>query len=329
MRTTLTALTFLAAAALASTATGETFTEIELGDQIQGTIPDADPVVVPFMGLRDTLATFQVTTAAAGALPTVTLLTPDRLLVPTEQATKTDKKGKKVTVKKLPLPASGRYFLLISAGIPTDFTLKTKGKLLAKVTEAVPISVAATHDRPFAALPGTLLTVKMKQAKLSALSPLIVAVLEPDGDEVDLSRYKRKTTETLDSISKIRLDAFGDFTIQLGTQEGSAGDLGNLKFKAKHPKPRRSKLVVADLRVDPFVDGFSATQAFDNQTLAAVTVTGSFFRKGVELTLELQTEDDVTLVPTVETRQSHTRISASFDFRNDDLGPFPTRVMGD
>ena len=61
----------------ARSAWGETLSEIELGDQIIGAVPDEDPIVIPFLGLSRSLATFQVK-ADAGSFPTISVLTPAR-----------------------------------------------------------------------------------------------------------------------------------------------------------------------------------------------------------------------------------------------------------
>ncbi|MHC4860247.1 MAG: hypothetical protein ACYTDY_09180, partial [Planctomycetota bacterium] len=243
---------------------------------------------------------------------------------------KTDKKGKKLTVKKLELPVSGRYFLLITTQAPTDFTLKTKAKLLKKLVEKIPIASASVHDEFYAALPGSQLSVKLSRLKLSVLQPRIVGVLDPTGAEIDLSPFKLKTNERMESVSGIQLERFGDHTIRLGAKEGSLGDVATMKVKAKHPKPRKSKLDGANIRVDPVIDAISVPVAFDNNKipdgadLPDVSVTGSFFRKGVALTLE--SPGGPTLTPTSLSRPNHTLIIASFDLGDEPVGDYEVVV---
>ena len=82
------ALILLAALAAAVPVTAQTsaFTEIEPGDLVTGRTPalstgGADPVVIPFLGLDGSLVTFSVK-ADAGSFPLLTILRPDRTLLP-------------------------------------------------------------------------------------------------------------------------------------------------------------------------------------------------------------------------------------------------------
>ena len=179
-------LVLLAILAGAGSVWGETYSAIELGDQLIGEVPDEDPVVIPFLGLSRSLATFQVV-ADAGSFPQISVLTPERTELPVGTHSKFDKKGRKVVVKKLELPASGRYCLLLTTKSPTAFVLKTKAKLLKKLAERVPISQVVPRPVEFAALPGTLLSEKTTRPGFSVLMPRIVGVLDPDGAEIDLS----------------------------------------------------------------------------------------------------------------------------------------------
>ena len=161
-----------------------------------------------------------------------------------DPALKKDTSSKSL-LKNVPVPTTGSFFLTIE-GDPTGptgtYSLKTAVKPAPKIPTVVDTITGASdeHVVEFDARPGTRLDVVVSAAKKSDVIPRVVAVLDPDGVEVDLQAdgVKRKQTTTKDILKKVTLGAFGTYRLVIGGEGASQGDF-TAKLKLKNGKPEK------------------------------------------------------------------------------------------
>ncbi len=316
----LSAILCLAAFAAPAAAEGPS----EPGDTVTGAFTAAEPVIIPFRGLEGSLVTFTVV-SRPGTLDSLEIQYREGTSWPAfEVAQKLDRKARKIVAKKVLLPRTGTFYLLVhpapSADLPVTFTVKTKAKLPKKRTlNPFPVSNVKPAEVAFPAMPGALLTVKIQAGKISTLLPRIDGILDPSGAEVDLSGVKRKSKEKSDLVAKVPLTSFGDYTIRIGTREGSGGDVGKLSIKAKQPKPRKAKISADVLDVYPFletVNGVKHESVLESEA-KVLFLGGRYFAPGAEVVLEDPDQPGVPLTEGFDltvTRLDHRTLQAVFTY---------------
>ncbi len=182
------------------------------------------------------------------------------------------RKGK-VSLKKLPLPATGRYLIRVSgeAGTEGGFVLKTKARPpRGTVRKKVVFPAGETLDVSFGVQDGTTAKIKIS-GKGGSFE--VQALLTPSGDAVpgapDLFTRKKNSAKA----SFLFRDFFGDFRLRLGG--GTTDTLLKVSIKTKHPKTARRSFEV-DSR-EPDITSVTPAEADPGET---VTVRGENFREG-------------------------------------------------
>jgi hypothetical protein len=156
---------------------------------------------------------------------------------PLEIAGYTKVKAKSVSGRRIPIPATGRYFLVVTPAEEFRGTVlvKVKAKAPSKWKEVGEIAgPGGTLTVFFAALEGARVTIKVKPAKRSAALPTIESLLSPTGAEL-LSPEDLRAKGKSAKLKVARPLEGGDHTVSFGVREGSAGDI-SYSIKLKRPR---------------------------------------------------------------------------------------------
>jgi FG-GAP repeat protein/putative Ig domain-containing protein len=156
---------------------------------------------------------------------TVAMLLLDAAEQPIDLAPYTKAKKSAVTVKDFPVPATGRYFLVLRPDAAFEGSVKltvaaaaTKSWKSGGTLESG--DVPLTFDFP--ALPGSKLVVTTKAAKKSAALPTIGGLADGDGNEL-LDPGELKETKTGATLKALTPLAGGDYRLTIVLRGGAAG----------------------------------------------------------------------------------------------------------
>jgi hypothetical protein len=322
-----TAPRLLAAAALllaaAAPAAADGVRALRLGEGVAGTLEEGVVEAIPFDATANTLLDVDLR-MAPGAVPAVAILQPDLVPLPGVAAFQTlDPKGGLLRIRKVPLLASGRHILVVTATVPGAYALSLRGKPPTVLSYAGFVAPAPPTELRIGAVPGALLSVQVKAAKLSALAPAVVEVIAPSGDPLDLDDAAlRKTAATSDLVKDLPCPDLGTYTVRVGTQSGLFGDFGAVKVSLKFPKVKKAVVADGDLVVDPRVTAVSPSSGFDNLAYGDVEVSGRFFAPGAALRLEGAATIDATGVE----REDDGTVRGDFDLAGRPAGAYDVVV---
>ncbi len=248
MLRTLLASLFLAV--LAAVAAGQD-AHLDLGDSFSGSIDSAfDLDVVEFEAVAGTLLTAKAS-GKEGFHPSLTLVDLSTG-EPVDVSAFLSGAGKsKVSIKKMPLPSTGGYQLGVGPGDQTlgGYKLTTRGKITKplKSFKADGASEPGGGALTFAAMPGTKMTVTVKQAKGFTSTP-DVPLLDGPGGPIDLAAV---TTLTGGKVPKAKITAFplaalGDYTLTPVEQAAAEGEAPPLTTTLKLTFPKVVKVALVE-----------------------------------------------------------------------------------
>jgi hypothetical protein len=190
-----------------------------------------------FDAVQGSAVSFKVKTAkgAVKRLLTGAVLAPDRSEVLT--ATVKGKLGG-LSVSKLVCPLSGRYYVVAAsdAGEATQL-LGNVGVKLPKSGKAklVDFTQTATTEVEVGALPGAVLTLKMKGDKKQQLTPKVVSVTKPDGTPVVFGG--NVVTDGFNATLTMTFAEGGTWTVVVGATSAT-GTPGKLSYSYKIAQPK-------------------------------------------------------------------------------------------
>ncbi len=226
-------------------ATPVDLTKRAAGETIQLPVGKAPPFFRALELLAGTKLGISVSGGAYdGVAPDVTLTGEDGQPIDLVAYSKTT--AKSVTIRNFPVPATGRYFLLVE---PQE---GAKGKVKLKVTAAQQSAWSGTVEVDaagapvpvvFSAPPGAKLSISVTRAKGSAATPSIAGLT--DDDDTDLAAGgKLAEKKTSASLRPAPLTLGGDLTLLLGARDGTAGAVN---WKVTFAPPRSNDFELPDL----------------------------------------------------------------------------------
>lgn len=163
---------------------------------------------------------------------TVVVVGPDGAAVP---GGKSKIKPGSVSIANLPLPLSGRYFVLFSgadAGAATQMLATLKTKLPAKGAGAATLDFNRGTGGTLGALNGTTLTINATST--GGMGLRIATLRRPDGTLLPLDQVKTKVVKTKTTFT-VKLDQSGTWQYEIRPTPGPVGDV-KYTFALKHPK---------------------------------------------------------------------------------------------
>jgi sugar lactone lactonase YvrE len=185
-------------------------------------------------------------------------------------------KGAKAAVKKVLLPATGRYALVVSAspGTSGGYVIKTKVKTPKPAAIAsVPLAPYARRDLPIPGAGGA--TVSLDLYVLNGVTPEVPDVLDPDGTSMAGDWAAGLTFSPSGIEGKFPLAGpLGIYGLRLVNDSDQTLQYA-VNFKVKMPKPGKATVTATD--PEPRVDSLSKSTAFSGDT---VVVYGSGFADG-------------------------------------------------
>jgi hypothetical protein len=156
-------------------------------------------------------------------------------------------KGRTVSVKGFPLPATGRYFVVVrpALGFEGDVSLRVAVEAPRSPRGEVALDPAGSPVTvPFSVLEGSKVVIGVKAAKRSPAVPTITSLTDANGNELFVPEELKTSAAGATLKVKQRL-AGGDYFVTFDTG-GSAGDV---KWTIAVKGPRKYVFEMTDVPV--------------------------------------------------------------------------------
>jgi hypothetical protein len=211
--------------------------ETEVNANVRGTLlPEGEVEELRFEAIAGTLLSFKLTAKKKSDLDLeVTLFdtSGDPIDLPSFPGFRDQ--GKRLSLKKLELPDTGRYRLEITGTGTGEYALKLKGQPAKRFEELLELGRGRTRRVEFAALPGATIKLKVKTEGESTAEPRFGDLGDFVLDELG------KISPTSHAVTLTNLTEGGDLSVEVINMSGTGSGNVVVRINVKSPAVTRDK----------------------------------------------------------------------------------------